>query len=342
MSIKTELKNKIWLYMLEHIDDDDKELVNKTVAAFDISRTTAYNYLRQMIDKELVFKDDKAACNYKLKETVSSHVYKTSSFLEEDRIFSEDIFPLIKDLPKNVREIHRYAFTEIMNNAIEHSNAEIIMVSVFENYLNTRVLIMDNGIGIFRKIQLFFEEKGEKISLEEAVDSLFPGKLTTAKSNHSGEGIFFSSRACDSFTIYSDNMIFSHDIFSEEKSGDIQLMDKGTCVLMELANNSTKQLKDVFNMFTDSERGFFKTSIPISHVFSNGYPVSRSEARRLAASISNFEEVVLDFKDVESVGQAFAHELFVVFQNANPAIKIATENLQDDVARMINRVKNTK
>lgn len=341
MSIKTELKNKIWLYMLEHIDANDKELITKTVAAFDISRTSAYNYLRQMVEKGLISKDNKAECNYSLVDCVSSFEYNTSAFLEEDRIFSEDIFPLVKDLPKNVREIHRYVFTEIMNNAIEHSNADYILVSVFRNYLNTSVLIMDNGIGIFRKIQLFFEEKGEKISLEEAVDSLFPGKLTTAKSNHSGEGIFFSSRACDRFTIYSDHMVFSHDVFSEE-SREINLMDKGTCVLMKLANNSSKQLKDVFNMFSDSERGFFKTSIPIAHVFSNGYPVSRSEARRLAASISSFEEVVLDFRDVENVGQAFAHELFVVFQNANPQIKIETENLQEDVERMINRVKNTK
>ena len=60
---------------------------------------------------------------YVLKSKVFSFKYKTADDLEEDRIFNRDILPLISDYPINVIEITRYIFTEMMNNAIDHSNA---------------------------------------------------------------------------------------------------------------------------------------------------------------------------------------------------------------------------
>ncbi len=341
MSIKAEKKQQIMFYMLEHIDKQDPDFVSKTVSNFEISKTTVYNYLKQLVSEELI-ESANSSTKYVLKNVCSYFKYDTSNGLEEDRIFVTDILPLISNYPTNVIDITQYVFTEMMNNAIEHSNASKITCAIFQNCLNTKYMICDDGIGIFRKIQLYFEQKGEKISLDEAVDALFPGKLTTDNQNHSGQGIFFSSRAADVFSIYSDNKVFSHSSFNERKF-DVEIPhEKGTIVYFILANNSQKKLVDVFDMFSDPTRGFFKTQIPVAHMFSSGSPVSRSEARRLGTYIKKFEEVTLDFKDVPSVGQAFVHELFVNYQKRNPSINISVVNTNDAVSNMISMVKNTK
>ena len=63
--------------------------------------------------------------------------------------------------------------------------------------------------------------------------------------------------------------------------------------------------------------------------------VSRSEARRLVLNLDKFGEVVLDFKDVKSIGQGFADEVFRVFVNRHPEIRIAVEKAKPGVAAML-------
>jgi hypothetical protein len=46
---------------------------------------------------------------------------------------------------------------------------------VYHSHLDTQALILDDGIGIFEKIRSHFRMK----SLDEAIQELFKGKLTT-------------------------------------------------------------------------------------------------------------------------------------------------------------------
>ena len=80
----------------------------------------------------------------------------------------------------------------------------------------------------------------------------------------------------------------------------------------------------------------------MKNVFGNNFPVSRSQARRLYNRFDRFDEVELDFRGVDEIGQAFAHELFVKFASLKPDIKIKVVNAGKEVENMINRVKNTK
>lgn len=343
MSVSREKREKIKLYMLEHIERGDKNVVAKAVDTFSISKTTVYHYLADMEQNQLIQRAaDAGTGKYELVSQVHGFSYRTDEHLEEDRIYAMDIQPLLVQLPCNVQDIWRYAFTEMMNNAIEHAGASLIECLVAQNILTTGILIVDNGVGIFHKIQDFFlHEYGERITLDEAVDALFPGKLTTARESHSGEGIFFTSRAVDQFCIYSDGKLFAHQPFRDIRIDTDLVKNYSTVVRMCLSNTSAKQIQAVFDMYTDPDRGFFKTQIPIAHMFSNGYPVSRSEARRLAAFVQNFEEITLDFTDIPQIGQAFAHELFVVFPNKNPQISINTVHANETVSAMIRRVKKS-
>ena len=66
--------------------------------------------------------------------------------------------------------------------------------------------------------------------------------------------------------------------------------------------------------------------------------VARSEARRLLANLDKFREIVLDFRDVRSVGQGFADEVFRVFADRNPGIVLRPENANPAVMAMIRHV----
>ena len=68
--------------------------------------------------------------------------------------------------------------------------------------------------------------------------------------------------------------------------------------------------------------------------------ISRSEAKRLVANLEKFREIVLDFRDVKSVGQGFADEVFRIFAQRHPAIKIATEDTNPVVAAMIRHARS--
>ena len=91
-------------------------------------------------------------------------------------------------------------------------------------------------------------------------------------------------------------------------------------------------------MYSEAGEGISKTNIPLKSIFSDGYPVSRSQARRLSARFDEFKEVILDFNGIDDLGQGFAHELFIVFSKKHPEVKLIVENANSDVERMLAHV----
>ena len=115
----------------------------------------------------------------------------------------------------------------------------------------------------------------------------------------------------------------------------------GTKVDFVIDKNSTRTTSEIFNAFTDESYAFTKTQVHIDLHKGGSGCISRSQARRVVNSLDPFHEVIMDFRDVDSVGQGFADEIFRVWQNSHPEIKIKVENANDNVMFMINQAKNT-
>jgi len=331
-------KEQVKQYLLSCIAANDKALVDKTVEYFGRSRSTVYNYLKELTDDGLILRQ---ADRFELCSREHHFLYKNDGHLSESRLCAADFEPFLRGFEKNVISIWRYAYMEMMNNAIEHSQASEIRVTVRTDAVNTTVFIRDNGIGIFENIRAYIaRERGEELPADECAAFLLTGKFTTAKSAHSGEGIFFTSHMMDTFAILSDTVFFTRDNFH-----DRQLVaegaDVGTLVVMSLSNTSKKTAREVFDRFSDVDDGFTKTAVPIAHVFPHGDPISRSEARRLGELIQNFSEIELDFSRIEEVGQAFVHELFVVWQRNHPNVTLCVRHACENVDFMIRRVLRT-
>ena len=336
MSFNEEKRNAIKKYMLEKIRKDDENFIRKTAETFVISETSVRRYLKSCEEERIISVDPTKYCRYILSTVEKTGTLKNDGSLEEDRIFFSNVRPLLENLPKNVLDIWSYVFAEIMNNAIEHSEATEIKYSIKRDCLYTEVSILDNGIGIFKSIQDFIEkEENKQIDIEQAMLELYKGKLTTNPSCHSGEGIFFSSKMLTEFAILSDNTIFS---FRSDEKYYTKLKKVGTMVVMRLENDTITTSKDVFDSFAPLEEGFIKTLIPMREVCPLGNPVARSQARRVLKRLDEFQEVIFDFNGIEFMGQGFADEIFRVFQNAHPDIVLRPINANEAVLGMIQHV----
>ncbi len=65
--------------------------------------------------------------------------------------------------------------------------------------------------------------------------------------------------------------------------------------------------------------------------------VSRSQAKRVIARFEHVNEADLDFSGIESIGQAFADEIFRVYATTYPGIKLVVHNANEQVSQMIRR-----
>jgi anti-sigma regulatory factor (Ser/Thr protein kinase) len=268
--------------------------------------------------------------------------YKNKS-LEEHKVLAnlEEKFPLILSLQENVRSIFTFAFSEMFNNAIEHSQSKNISIEIYIKNDKLSFIVLDSGIGVFRNIM---NKKGLN-SETEAIQDLLKGKTTTMPKSHSGEGIFFTSKSADLFTLDS----FGYQLIVNTKTEDTAIRNtskikRGTKVTFEIEINSKKHLDQVFKKYTnlsdESDYGFDKTEIRVRLYTVGGIHISRSQARRILTGLEKFKIILLDFENVPIVGQAFADEIYRVFQNKYPNIKIEEENMSEGVRFMIERAKN--
>ena len=55
-----------------------------------------------------------------------SHYWEIEPGLAEDIVWSRDVRDILGDMPDNVLDIWSYGFTEMFNNAIDHSDGSFI------------------------------------------------------------------------------------------------------------------------------------------------------------------------------------------------------------------------
>lgn len=322
------------------------KIISQEIATkFGVSRQYAQRTLQDLVQQGLLIKlGSTRAASYVLPKYAGQVEWKfnkrfLNKNLAEHKVL-EDIegrAQFRQTLSENVRSIFEYAFSEMLNNAIEHSQSKNIQIEVNKSDRNLMFHVNDFGIGVFRNIM---NDRGLKSEME-AVQDLMKGKTTTQPKAHSGEGIFFTSKIADIFSLESfgnkltiDNKI--DDIFFEEAKPSC----RGTKVFFQIACNSEKHLNDIFAEYqTDpGEYAFDKTEIQIKLYTMGTIHISRSQARRVLAGLEQFRSIIMDFDKVPNVGQAFADEIFRVFRNKHTDIRITPINMNKAVEFMVERV----
>ncbi len=322
-------------YIQSNIREHKRDVVRMTQEKYQLSRPTVMKYVNELIDeKKIEVKGrtkDREYSPLALREKLQQ--YEIKKGLEENSIW-KDFSPLVEDVPQNVRIICQYGFTEMVNNAIEHSEGRYITIDMTLFYDQVEMWVVDDGVGIFNKIQKLYGLSDPIHSILE----LSKGKLTSDTEKHSGEGIFFTSRIFDYFFMKSEKIGFVHTKSGFDYIDQGDEFTKGTAIEMEIQLTSRRSLQDVFDAFTDKDGdfGFDKTVVPVHlAVYGDDQLISRSQARRLLTRFEKFKHVVLEFKGVQMIGQSFADEIFRVFTNEHPEVRITYVDANKTVEKMI-------
>lgn len=236
-------------------------------------------------------------------------------------------------LSQNVSAILDYAFTEMLNNAIEHSRSKKIEAKMKRTKEIILFDIRDWGVGIFNNIM-----KKKRLKNEfEAIQDLLKGKQTTRPEEHTGEGIFFTSKAGDTLTIQSSGkkLIFNN-ILDDTFVKDSKKIT-GTRVVFTIGVKSKNNLNDIFRKYSAGAFSFGKTETKVALYKLDSDFISRSQARRILSGLEKFKKIILDFKNVDTVGQAFADQVFRVWKGRHPDIEIGYRNANKNIIFMIKR-----
>jgi len=329
-------------FVVRNVENHPRDIAKMLADHFAVSRQAANARLRGLMDEGLITAEGKTKARVYTLKTLASKEYMidANAKIDEGKEWRDEILPLMNGIPDNVKDICQYGFTEILNNVFSHSNAAHCCIGFYRDASKIKIVIDDDGVGIFYKIQ-------NELGLEDARHSILElskGKLTTDPEKHTGEGIFFSSRSFDEFDIFSGEFTFL-----SEKEDDAWLLDigngdrqpvQGTVVLMKISVFANQTLREIIRRYEDDDARFSRTHVPLRLAKYEGEKlISRSQARRLLVRIDRFNEAILDFRGIDEIGQAFADEIFRVFANEHPHIKIFVLHTSPVVDRMINHVQ---
>ncbi|SRR5216683_397012 len=253
--------------------------------------------------------------------------------LAEDAVWRRVIDDLGLDAGSEAGRIMGYAFTEMLNNAIDHSGSETAAIAWWTSPDQWSFEIRDKGGGAYQKLR-----QGLHLASEfEAVQELSKGKRTTDPARHTGEGIFFTSKAVDLFRLTSSGVRWTVDNLRHDTALGVIPVTQGTSVLCQIDPQTDRVLADVFREFSH-DHAFVRTR-PVVKLFEIGTMfVSRSEARRLLDGLdSDFEIVEADFAGVTDVGQGFVDELLRVWPGMHPGKTVLPINMNPAVEFMVER-----
>ena len=330
-------------FILQKVVDHPNDISAIVAKKFGISRQAVNHHIRRLIEQKiLAVTGSRSQPKYQLcPEDRYQYSFALDGTLEEDVLWRDLAQQHLRDLPSSVIGIWEYGFTEIVNNAIDHSDGTQLDIFVDRFRPHLDIYVSDNGVGIFKKIKAALNLDDER----HAVLELAKGKFTTDPDNHTGEGIFFSSRMFDEFAVLSGDVYYSHDYDDPtEWIAQARKPTQGTIVLMRLKNNCNRTVAGVFDEYADPEDyTFAKTVVPVDLAqYGNDTLVSRSQAKRMLTRIDRFTTVIFDFDKVESIGHSFADEVFRVFANRHPEIEISVINDKPKVRRMISRAQSPR
>jgi DNA-binding transcriptional ArsR family regulator len=331
-------KNTVRRRALELIALDGHGVARRLGDELNLSRQVVSGHLKALHRAGLVEAEGSTRARvYRLVATFAASRSYPRAGLNEDVVWREVFAPAVADLPENVRDTWRYGVTEMVNNAVDHSGSAQVHVGVRRNAVFTDGWVTDDGVGIFFKIQAALGLYDPR----EAILELAKGKLTTDPANHTGEGVFFTSKVFDYYDIRSGKLVFRHDQGALDTLVERPADAPGTVVVMRLFNDSPRLLKTVFDEYAAPEEyTFSKTVVPVRLAQYEGEKlVSRSQAKRLSLRFERFRNVVLDFAGVVEIGQAFADELFRVFANAHPQVTLAPVSMTAEVRQMVDRAR---
>jgi len=320
---------------VEHPHDLATEVQHRT----GLSRSTALKALKQLTALQWLEREGSLQRPVyrpgKLREVVRRYPLQG---LNEDLPWTRDFAPYFA-LPAHVNRMVQHAFTELLNNAIDHSEGSGVTVSLRQTPTQAQLLVSDDGRGLFDKIHEQFAIDDPVLAMLE----LAKGKLTSAPDRHTGRGLYFSARLADVFDVHANASAFQHRRWEGFgwRAGR-PLPREGTSIYLAISLDTRRTLDSVLRAasLNGEGYGFERTSVPLRLITGQGNGLeSRGQAKRVGSRLAEFARAELDFDGISDIGHGFADELFRVFSRDHPGVELVPLNMAPRVAAMIDSVR---
>lgn len=324
---------------IERLFESRTSITTAEVAAkAGITRQAAHSHLAKLVASGEIIQEGASRSTRYRRIASSEHVYKLRE-LDENEVWGNEkrvlsnLYPEIFEI-KNVVQILNFAFTEMVNNAIDHSRGSNAIIRWFLRPDRITFEVEDDGVGAFTTIR----EERNLANDFEALGDLSKGKQTTDPDRHSGLGIFFTSRMVNRFVLSAGRIswVVDHEI-DDVAWGWLDDPRTGTLVRCEIRSDTTITPRDVYAELSNAETGRFdKTTIHVNLFKEHGGSfVSRTEAKAIGTRLEGFEEIELDFAGISEIGQGFADQLFRVWTRENPSSRLVPTNANPAILAMI-------
>jgi anti-sigma regulatory factor (Ser/Thr protein kinase) len=255
--------------------------------------------------------------------------------LQEDTPWRRDFAPCFA-LPQAVLAMAQHAFTELLNNAIDHSGGSSVTVSMRQTPLQLQLLVSDDGVGLFHRVAEHFALDEPAVAMLE----LAKGKLTSDPSRHCGHGLFFTAQLADVFDLHANTAAFQRRGWDGGHwHAQRPATQAGTSIYLAIALDTPRTLDQVLQAHSASGRdyGFERTRVPLALLAAPGSRQlsSRAEARRALARLDAFSAAELDFSGLDRIGHGFADEVFRVHRQRHPGVSLSPSAMNADIGAMV-------
>lgn len=339
MTQASERSQSIRRFIIKSVVDHPADIAAVAAREFGLSRQSINRHLRKLVeDGVLVPTGNTKSREYRFRAGpggVTELELTVDEALQEDEVWRTYIRPQLEGVSDNVLRICQFGFTEMLNNVKDHSESKTVVIGVDWEGDEISLLVVDHGVGIFKKVQAALGLSDPR----QAILELSKGKLTTSELTHTGEGIFFTSKMFDSFFVGSQGIAYLHGFNEQGFVSDSEFVE-GTGVVLTIRKDAKQTMNEVFDKYAagSDDFGFNRTLLAVKLAkYDQEDLVSRSQAKRVLARMEQFNEVVVDFSGVEFIGPSFADEMFRVFANEHPDVRLIPMEMTPDVERAVRR-----
>ncbi|MFI4970956.1 MAG: ATP-binding protein, partial [Lysobacterales bacterium] len=112
--------------LLREASSHPTDLVRVVADALGLSRAAVATSVRALIGGGYLQKTGTTRPRYRLGDNRRASFEYRRAGLAEDQVWSRDVAPLLAGLPRNVLDICHHGMTEMVNNAIDHSEGHVI------------------------------------------------------------------------------------------------------------------------------------------------------------------------------------------------------------------------
>jgi anti-sigma regulatory factor (Ser/Thr protein kinase) len=326
-----------WITAAAHAQGAD--LPDRVMQSLGASRRSALARLRQLVAAQWLVREGQGRQTRWRPGTLRQVVHRyTLAGLQEDLPWARDFAPYF-ELPGEVARMAQHAFTELLNNAIDHSGGTQVTVSMRQTALHLQLLVSDDGCGIFSRIESAFDIADPALAMLE----LSKGKLSSDPDRHSGRGLFFTSRLADMFDLHANATAFQCRGWDGSRwLPGHALPRQGSSVYLAIALDTPRTLDGVLRAHSldGAGYGFERTVVPLQLLVGAGTGLaSRAQARRVTARLQQFRRAELDFSGISDIGHGFADELFRVFRLQHPTLDVVPVGMAPRVAALVDSVR---